>query len=74
MSMMPPDGGYRPPTNVPQGDDPLAVAARKEEAERAAAMRKYLDQQAARKKWTRRVVLLGLVGVAAFAAWKFTPR
>ena len=74
MSMMPPDGGYRPPTNVPQGDDPLAVAARKEEAERVVAMRKYLDRKAAQKKWTRYAVLVALIGIAGFALWKFTPR
>jgi len=74
VSMMPPDGGYRPPTNVPQGEDPLAVAARKEEAERVVAMRKYLDRKAAQKKWTRYAVLVALIGIAGFALWKFTPR
>ena len=74
MSMIPPDGGYRPGMKLNEGDDPLAAAARREEAERVVALRKYLDGVAARKKWTRRLVLVALIGIAGWATWKFTPR
>jgi hypothetical protein len=37
-------------------------------------MRRHLDAVAARKKWTRRFMLLVLVALAGWATWRFTPR
>jgi hypothetical protein len=74
VSMIPPDGGYRPGQHRPPVDDPLAAAARREEAERVLAMRRHIDAVAARRRWTRRFMLLGLVVLAGWAAWRFMPR
>ena len=74
MSMVPPDGGYRPGQHQPPADDPLAAAARREEAERIVAMRRYLDRRAAQKKWMRLLALLAVVALAGWAAWRFLPR
>src|SRR4249919_1989831 len=71
--MVPPDGGYRPGQHLPPADDPLAAAARREEAERVVAMRRYLDRKAAQKRWMRRLVLLALVAIAGYATWRFMP-
>ena len=75
MSMMPPDGGYRPGTvTPPTGDDPLAIAARREEAERREAAKRELDARLNRDRWTRRFVLLAIVVAAGWALWRFLPR
>lgn len=70
MSMVPPE--FRPGT--PPADDPIAMAARRAEAERAAAMRKLLDEQARRRRWTRWLTLVGLIALAGYGLYRLVPR
>lgn len=75
MSMVPPDGGYRPGQSLPPpSEDPMAIAERRAADERARAMRRLLDDQARQKRWTRRLMLAALVAGAAYAAYRFLPR